>query len=343
MKIRQYIVDQITSHGNEPVVFPSTRKLAEMFGVSQPTARRAVRDLITDGYLEPLKSGGTISLRRDSADRRSTRIFGTLIISGDQTFLHHYALWLLSELGLELTGRSLRYQLQNLLLESPSLLERAVRDADLSGLLLIAPRSSFAEPVLALRRQGLAVVGLMADFPGISCARVDYRQLMITVLGRLFREGRTRVVINDLPDSDRNEAMRAGIADACREANIPPGQVILLDTSHQSNHDRLRELLDFGLKPDAVIFLMMNHFIYELLSERLDIRSECRLVCVSDVVRRDMNFTGEVVHTDIAGVVPKLVDNLLEQEAPDAPVLRETIGFGLYEYQEGTRKEKVRL
>ena len=45
MKIRQYVVDLIYRGGSEPQKVPSARKLAEMFGVSHPTALKALQKL----------------------------------------------------------------------------------------------------------------------------------------------------------------------------------------------------------------------------------------------------------------------------------------------------------
>lgn len=343
MKIRHYIFDKISSHGGEPVVFPSTRKLAEMFNVSQPTALRAIRDLITDGYLTPLKSGGTISVKQDIPDWRCSKIFGALLASGDLAFFHRYFLWLFSEIGLELTYRSKSYLLQNLLLESPSLLESTVKNFNMSGLLLVSPKDYFAQPALSLKQQGIAVVGLMADFPGISCADVDYRQLCKRLLLRLFREGRRHIVFTKHPYALNTDHIQAGIADACREANIPVEQVILLADYPQENYDRLKELIGFGLKPDAVVFLMMNQLICELLAEKLDIHEECRLVGHDDILSKDIPFTGEIFRFNIGGAVKALVDNLLAQLESDAPVIRENIDVELYSCQDGNLTERLQL
>ncbi len=328
MKIRHYIIDRITGNGGEPVAFPSTRKLAEMFEVSQPTALRAVRDLVKDGYLMPLKTGGSISLRQDIVGGEHSRIFGALVASGDLTFMHHYYLKLYAELGLELTERSLCYQLQNLLLESPSLLESAVKNANMSGLLMMAPRADFAKPALSLRSQGIAVASLMADFPGISSLDVNYRELVTKLLKRLFREGRTRVILHKFPQPTSNEEVEAGIADACRAAGVPTGRVILLAEAGRKNNDRFRELLEFGTAPDAVIFLMMNLEIFEMLRERAG-EHDCRLICDEDSLRRDIPFTGDVVCFDLAGASRRLVDNLLEQLEGEAPVLKGTVEYEL--------------
>ncbi|UKI34020.1 MAG: GntR family transcriptional regulator [Lentisphaeria bacterium] len=55
MKIRRYVLNLIATGGDMPQRIPSSRKLGEMFGVTHPTALRAIQALTEDGYLQPLR------------------------------------------------------------------------------------------------------------------------------------------------------------------------------------------------------------------------------------------------------------------------------------------------
>lgn len=63
-KIRDDLLDKIHS-GDYQIdeIIPKEIDLAEMYGVSRPTVRRAIQTLVTDGYLERRQRLGTIVLR----------------------------------------------------------------------------------------------------------------------------------------------------------------------------------------------------------------------------------------------------------------------------------------
>ena len=102
IRVRQYIVDRIMTSETKPVHFPPTRKLAEMFQVSQPTALRAVKDLIKDGYLLPCRGGGSVSTAWSGGP--AYQLFGLVAVSGQQSMDDYFINRLYSAMALEITG-----------------------------------------------------------------------------------------------------------------------------------------------------------------------------------------------------------------------------------------------
>ena len=81
MKIRQYVVDLIYRGGSEPQKVPSARKLAEMFGVSHPTALKALQKLAEGGYLLACGTNGYLTVPSSLTSWGAVKVIG--ILNGD--------------------------------------------------------------------------------------------------------------------------------------------------------------------------------------------------------------------------------------------------------------------
>ncbi len=341
MRIRQYVVESIHTAGGQTVQFPSTRKLAEMFNVTQPTALRAIRDLIAEGYLAPCKNGGTISVSRNSDAPENSCLFGNVAYQGRQSCDNYFFLGTSMPMLLELLSRSERFQVQNLYLESPSLLEREVRDNSLSGLILFSPHPCLTDAAGNLRKNGITVGSFMRPLDGVSSCYLDYEEYLYRMTAKLFQEGRTHLVcVHSTIFFSKNAVLR-GIQRACAEYHVPEGQVIIMEDDGRENGKRLAALLDFGIKPEGLIFVMMQHPVLKMIREKLDTEEQCRLVCDEFSACQDIHFTGYVMTADLKKAAKILTDNLLDQlQNPKAEVLSRTIDFSLPFYRGGVPEQQ---
>lgn len=336
MKIRKYIVDAIVTHGSQPVRFPPTRELGRKFGVSQPTALRAVKDLIAEGYLEACRGGGTVSRPR-LFQGMDLKIVGMIASLGRQSFDNYFFMELEFLVGMELMRRSDRYCTQNLLLETPSMLERTIQENSISGLVLLDSLDPIPEFALNARKNGLPVVSFFQLAEGISSFYVSLEERFRDILRLLFREKRTNILIIGWNRSEMVDSAQSGIEQACREFDVPASQVTLICEEAKVACDRVHALLDSGVKFDAAVFYPCYRSIYDLLCERLDTREACRFILDPSAVFDDMRYTGYALRYDLKTAARKLVDHLLEQmERPDTPVIRETIAYTIDFYREGT-------
>ncbi len=338
MKIRRYVIDAIATSGVQPVRFPSTHKLSKMFEVSQPTVLRVVRDLIAEGHLEPLPGGGTISRPLTFMPAsQAVRIFGYCFALGKQSFISFYYIQLLTAVARELTRRNLCYNVQDIQLESPSMLRAAASEAQLSGLILLAADPALAEHARKLHRKGLPVVSFTRESEGISSVYMSEEALSREVLLQMFAEGRRRILIASWPEEFFVAPIRRGIDAACSAAGVSPQQVLLLSGNFVENRAKVEEMLAFGMEFDGVIFYHFNHQLYEAIARKLDIREKCRLVCDEYALPGSVGFTGQVINYHLEEGAKILVDNLLQQVEDPAgtPVIRETIGYDLTFYSEG--------
>lgn len=343
MKIRHFVIDTVATNGNLPVRFPPTRKLAEMFGVSQPTALRAVRALIEEGYLTACKGGGTISRPATLALSNQMKIYGLLTYQGCQVFDDLFFMNITSAAAMELMRRRNNYRTKTLYVETPPLLEKTVRQESLAGLILLCAEEHIASYAENLRKSGLPVVSFMKRLEGISSVYDPVEKRVRETLRRLFAENRTHILLVCRPDSYFIGPIRAGAAKACAEAGVPAGQVIILDKSMAESREKIAELLEFGLKFDAVFFYSFHHAIYELLQSRFDFQEECRVLCDDTSVTDDLNYTGYAVRYDLKHAAEKLIDLLLKQtEHPEEPPQYAPVDFNMVLYRNGVPVEETR-
>ena len=84
MKIRQYVVNLVANANGHAVKIMSERALCKKFDVARGTARKALEDLIKEGYLVPRRGMGTfVSPRKTASSRVSmSRKVGVIMSSG---------------------------------------------------------------------------------------------------------------------------------------------------------------------------------------------------------------------------------------------------------------------
>jgi hypothetical protein len=336
MSIRRHIIDVIATNGNLPVRFPSTRKLGEQFGVSQPTALRAVKDLIAEGFLEACKGGGTISRPANHQNLTSYKIFGLLTAQGQQSFDVYYFLALKAAVSLELSRRSQQYCTQDLYLESPSLLERQAKEASLAGLVLVDARFHFADYARKLKESGMPTASLINRFEGVSSVHFPLEECIQSILKKLFAEQRTHLLVIGWAGAEYVKRMTAGIESACREADVPPGQVVFLHDEAARNQEKLTELLEFGMTFEGVFFYPFQRSLYDLIGQKHDLQEQCRIVLDEFSAFDELAFTGDVLQLDLKSAAKTLVDDLLMQlENPEAPPVEEPISYQIASYRNG--------
>ena len=335
MKIRRYVCDRIATSRGQPVRFPTTRELGRMFGVTQPTALRAVRDLIAEGILAPCKGGGTISQPRPG-NIESYRIFGLLTRIGSQSFDVRYFKHMNSVVAEEINSRHETFCTLDLFLEAPSRLEKAVSSANLSGLVLLSPHPLLIRQAEKLRKKNFPVVAIMAESEMIPSVHVDEEALYREIFRTLFREKRSRILVVHEKNENHVSVVEKAVCLECEAHHVPKGHVMILDEVPGEMEKRVDALLEFGSRFDAVVFLPFLRGVYELLARRYDFQKECRIVCDELSVYRDMNFYGYAWSFAWHETACELVNNLIAQmNSEKESVFSRTMRFQLVSYRAG--------
>ena len=117
MRIRQYVVDLIIRSGNEPQKVPSTRKLAQMFGVSHPTALKVLRNLAGDGHLIACGNNGYLTVPGTFGSFEELKIIGLLTGDGSNVLFGLLHFRVSTPFLEEIFGRSGRFSAQHIYLQ----------------------------------------------------------------------------------------------------------------------------------------------------------------------------------------------------------------------------------
>lgn len=338
MKIRRYVLNLIATGGDMPQRIPSSRKLGEMFGVTHPTALRAIQALTEDGYLQPLRGGGSITCPAN-CNLKNTRLFGFLEGDGKIAIDIYYTVCLYSIAARELTRRNLTYCCQHLYLNSPADLESMIQENHLAGLVALNIRlPELKAEVCRMKERGVPVISLFGRLPGVSSCGYSYQEYYAMGLNRLFREKRREIVILVSPAFTIDEAIRAAVKEQCALHSVPEERVLILKDTPEMLAEQLEEMLQAGRRFDGVIG---NHAIlpsYEILDQYLDLEQECRVINSEFTIYDEMKYTGYAINFDWGKVVPDMIDDLLLQtDSQDVPVKNQTIGLYFTFYKNGTQ------
>lgn len=337
MRIHRAIVSQIAQAGAQPIRFPSTRKLAEQFGVSQPTAFKAVKHLIADGYLIPCQNGGTISNNPDTQPKSSeTHIVGIVCGNGKNAYNSQYIAQIYSELISQYTRRSHRNRYQDIYLESVSELESIVRQNTLSGLILISPSIGIAKQAAELKSKGLPTIAIASDCEQISSCCVNFEKRTELALRVLLQENRTHILCSSWQEDKRILEMHKAIDRMCKELSLPRGQILMLEQSVEKNMKQLKELLEFGMKFDGIALDPMFPEHYELIRKHLDIETQCRIIIDDCGFFEDMDYSGYVIRYSFPTAIRKMLDELeLQIKKPAKPPVQMEISMEKILYKNG--------
>ena len=341
MKIRRWVINAIATGGSQPIRFPATRVLGKQFNVSQPTAQRVIKSLIEEGLLIPCKSGGTISRPCSIGSTEHLKIFGLVEYQGKQAFDTLYFELIRHAVAHELLRRSTSCTTKTLYLEMPSHLERQTRVENLSGVVLLGSEPHTAEYARQLREHGTPVASFMHRFDGISCFYNPIQDRIRDTLEALFRDGKTRVLILGWPDRpDFSDPISAGIQEACENSNIPRGRVVFLDRPFAETQEKIKEMLEFGMKFDAVIINSFLRDTFELLREHLN-ENETIYFADRSAVFDELRFTGYMFYYDLESAAKNLADDLFRQlRDPGSPPVYEKVPYRRIRYRDGVPQEQ---
>lgn len=341
MKIRRWVINAIATGGSQPIRFPATRVLGKQFNVSQPTAQRVIKSLIEEGLLIPCKSGGTISRPCSIGSTEHLKIFGLVEYQGKQAFDTLYFELIRHAVAHELLRRSTSCTTKTLYLEMPSHLERQTRVENLSGVVLLGSEPHTAEYARQLREHGTPVASFMHRFDGISCFYNPIQDRIRDTLEALFRDGKTRVLILGWPDRpDFSDPISAGIQEACENSNIPRGRVVFLDRPFAETQEKIKEMLEFGMKFDAVIINSFLRDTFELLRKHLN-ENETIYFADRSAVFDELRFTGYMFYYDLESAAKNLADDLFRQlRDPGSPPVYEKIPYRRIRYRDGVPQEQ---
>ncbi len=336
-RIRQHVIDLIATGEGEPIRIPSSRVLAKEFGVTHTTVQRAIRNLVDDGFLTPCKRGGALTNFKPGT-ASAMQLVGLLVGNGKILYETHYHHRVTSEIGLELTRRNASIATQNLFLNDPNELERLVENNRLSGLVAIGiTPPQLQEKVTELAAKGFPAAAWIQQIEGVDSFYFRNADCCRMILERLFEENRRRIILVLEPKLPEMEEIRQYTADFCAGRGLSADGIMVLTGSAAENLERIRTLLHFGARPEAVVSFRYSEEILELLRRHLDLEEECRSVNLEFHVHDNQAYSGYVVDFDFRSAAGWLADRLLARIGgeKELPPVSQQIPMSLKLYRQG--------
>ena len=309
IRVRQYIVDRIMTSETKPVHFPPTRKLAEMFQVSQPTALRAVKDLIKDGYLLPCRGGGSVSTAWSGGP--AYQLFGLVAVSGQQSMDDYFINRLYSAMALEITGRDPFYETEEIHLSSLQLLKQECDVHNLAGIALILPSPRLLEYGEALRKNGLPVISLLGRSEDVPCVYFDWKERFLRVLNTLLEEGRKKFIVSI--GREMSEEMRSAAGELCASKGIPETGIVFLEHRQPETFNALKQAMELGVRFDGIVYFKFHYHLFRFLQERPEYAAGAKMVCMDSDAVWMKSFSGFRIENDYEDAARNLTDTLIAQ------------------------------
>lgn len=302
MRIRHYVFDWLAASKGSVMRLPSSRELAEKFGVSQPTVVRALQELVKEGYLTNRPGVGLFS-NPDKLATREGRIWGIVFGDGRWAFLSRDAFHMANCIGRELLERD-NHNLLKLITMGETQQEQFPELSMLSGICWWCGE----EKVIAdMRRiaETIPVVVMSGRIPGFDSYYYDFESENYEIAKWMIANGSRRLAL--VMSGDRPEAV-AGVERACAEAGLtfPAGYILGPDRESEQELDRMVAL---GCQPDGILFNCKAIGFPEAIRRHPEL-DRCLIACDDLWVDRKWQFNGLRIHTHFDRVAAEVVDLL---------------------------------
>lgn len=339
MRIRQYVVDLIVRSGNEPQKVPSTRKLAQMFGVSHPTALKVLRNLADDGHLIACGNNGYLTVPGTFGSFEELKIIGLLTGDGSNVLFGLLHFRVSTPFLEEIFGRSGRFSAQHIYLQGN--VENAaaiIRNYNLDGIIWFSPDPKYADTIRELRESGLPIVEIGFVTGNASAARWNFVEDHYRIMNRLLDEGRRKpLVLSSGCEDELFAEIQTGIRRSCGEHGVPFDICRFINEDPDSSIRQLRKLLEAGETFDSIMLTGKFWYYWPFLRDHFDVKNKCRVFGGELTLSDDMCFSGCLVTRRTKEAARRLADNfMLQMESPsEAPVSITDIEVDFELYEDG--------
>lgn len=208
MRIRYFVMNLIYHSAGKSVKVPSTRELAERFGIARSTVQLAFEQLIRDGFLVCRQGAATMTnplshFVLQPKDRNP--LIGIKLYEGD-AFYYGANFWRsISSVATELTDRGFNLRLLMNAATTPVSIDREVHESYLDGIILI---DTCLDYINAARQSMPCVVISNARIPGLPAQVIRSQGLAIRQLSRLLHARNCSRGINIISSSSPHDDHR---------------------------------------------------------------------------------------------------------------------------------------
>lgn len=325
LRIRNEIVSILYRNPRISVKIPTSMELARRFNVARCTVTDELKKLVDQGLLIGKRGVGTFT--NPEALPLYSHIPGRhavgILVRDARMFSQNYTSWILSSAAgtamLPDIGHPCNVSLSE---QNPELMYRELRLLNLDGILWILPPEKMAPYLAELCDNGMPVVTLHQNLPGVPGIELDFRQQGRDIAEILIKENRKRVVwcaFDQWAAETQSEAEKAFAEEGLSQYSS------LICRDPKSFDRELEELLASHREFDAIyvhgesLFMVLDIF----RKNGVDPYRECLLIANYGVTRKLPDFKGIVRHApleemgyDAAEMLREQFDGVFDSERP---------------------------
>lgn len=256
MRIRQYVVDEVFKHHQHEHQILSERELCELFSVTRPTVRKALKDLIDDGYLLIRPGRGTFTNPAKATyfvHNKDVLCLGLIISDGRQVYYDSFYWSLLTGIGNEVFKRTCCLRIINLTSRDMKIVDE-IKQMLLHGLIWICPPSSAGEVINRLNDEcKLPVISINNTFAGnVNYVSMNSRQEGYQITNLFLKKGLRKIAYAGMnQNSEIDDQFIRGARDAFIEIGVPFNSRYVL-YGDDATIDDLNKMIELGVEIQAV-------------------------------------------------------------------------------------------
>lgn len=303
MQIRMHILGLIENRDRETDKIASERELCRQFQVCRSTVRKALKDLVDDGYLLPQLGMGTFI--NPDAVRNFQAIFGDkthtvgiTIGDGRPTHFDHYYWHMVAEIGKALVDRGALVRIIYLVNKTDRVAEELSAEG-IDGLVWVSPNLESMAMLRGLSGSGLKIVCVNRhpEIEGVGVVFNDYVDNGRRAAGYFLDRHRHRLICAGINSQEiflreAFEGFSAGLAE--RGVEFRPGyNLCRLD---QLEAD-LEKIIELGCEFDGIFVAGFAYGIVARVLQRHKIRvpEDCAVVTFDGTPLRQYPLPGVMV------------------------------------------------
>jgi len=196
MRIRHYVVDLVLSHADPETRIMSERELCKAFSVTRPTARKAIKELVDDGWIVARPGFGSFVNPAYSRNNlhRLLKLRKILVIINDGKLVEYDSFYMniLARVCDSLRALEARLKMPNLT-GNPAKAAEELAAYNPDGILWVTPSDSYMEAIEEIRKRVPVHILYRAGGGGKDATTIDYRAAGGLAAAWLLDHGRRRL------------------------------------------------------------------------------------------------------------------------------------------------------
>ena len=317
LKIRHAIIRLLYDNPTVSARVPSTRQLALEYKLSERTVASELKKLREEKWIITRRGSGIFTnpnMANFQHHHIGHKIIG-ILIGDSRVLINDYTNWAIqSYCGLDLCP--LVGHPRNVILSSnsPENIYEELRSQNFDGLIWGFPPENMHKHLVKLLRNGLPVIAVYAEVPGIPCLLFD-NEAIGREMGRLLIQEKRRRLFWCSINSINPQMQMSSCLDFMKENASYKFESYDFRSIHTCA-DEFDQMIASGVIPDAVY--AHGEYLFTVLQlmkkHGLDPVSQCRVICEGGMVRQLPDFHGITYTNDfsaLAGVSADLMRQML--------------------------------